>query len=281
MKNPTFLVTLLAGLLTSTAALAADTIVYVHGWLPDGYDMSWSNNTSSSAYQWGQTLPDPVHVGWNTSQDWRSAGVPQAVAVLDSRCSRAAGKSCTVICHSAGCAITSAALDIHGWNGAEPRWRINRVLALASAEGGSELGSVNATRDMIAAVFGYSGYHPSRQYLTPQVVRASYDHNDTATTPVLHVAGYDGDITSTIIPGQDDGAVGFHSACGYVKVFGSTWCSNDWEWVYKGWGIYVQRTVGRWQNHNRVEHCGRDGCDKTHMQLVAQQFQDLALLPNP
>lgn len=280
MKASIFATTLCIGWLSSAAALAADTMIYAHGWTPNGADLTYTNNSTYSPYAWGTTSPGAIHIGWNTGDDWRRS-ISNAVTVFDTRCSRAAGQSCTVICHSTGCPITSAALDIHGWNGSVPRWRINRVLALASSEGGSELGAANATLDMLAATFGYGPYHSSRQFLIPAIVRPAYDHNDTATTPVLHVAGYDGNLASIRIPGQDDGVVGFHSACGYVKVFGATECSNDYEWVYKGWGVYVMRTVAQWQNHKRVEYCGRDACDKSHMQLVDKQFQDLALVSNP
>lgn len=281
--------TLLVGMAFMLTALLAgqanaQTNVYVHGWDPSGADLSWSNNSSVSPYGWRGQLPNAIHVGWNTGEHWAS-GVPNAVAVLDAQCSRAGTQSCNVVCHSTGCAITGAALDIHGTTNGIPRWRINRVLALASAEGGSELGGTGEMVNAAARLFGYSGpIASSGRYLTPSVVRSAYDHHDTAGTAVFHVAGYDGDLTSALLPGQDDGAVAFHSACGYVKVFSATQCSNDWEWVRKtsfGVPYYVMRTVAQWTNHKRVEYCGRDGCNKTHMQLVEQQFQDLVFAGNP
>jgi hypothetical protein len=174
---------------------------------------------------------------------------------------------------------------LHGTSSGVPRWRINRVLALGSAEGGTELSSPGSMAAFALDAFGFNGViSPAVSYLSTSTVRGAYDHNDTAGTPVFHVAGYDGGWGSTLLPGQDDGVIAFHSACGYVKVFSATQCSNDWEWVRKtsfGVPYYVQRTVSQWTNHKRVEYCGRDACDKTHMQLMDRQFQDLVLLANP
>lgn len=287
MKHSLMVVALVLSALAARAA-SAQTPVYVHGWLPDGNNLSPHNNSRWSPYPWGSTLPGAVFVGWNTKENWRGSGVDNTVAVFNARCLRSAGQSCTVICHSTGCAVTGAVLDIHGTTGGIPRWNINRVLALASAEGGTELGSLaglNSAVDAMMSVFGYSGpVTDSLRYLTPSYVRGAYDHHDTAGTAFFHVAGYDGGWGSALLPGQDDGAVPYHSACGYVKVFSATQCSNDWEWAKKcSWYgcVPVMRTVGQWTNHRRVEYCGRDGCNKRHMQLVDRQFQDLATVANP
>jgi len=272
-----------------SAAAQAETYVYVHGWLPSGANLSSENNSYSSSYPWGTTIGWPIHVGWDTGSDWRN-GVANAKATLDARCLRTTpGASCTVVCHSTGCAVMGRTMDVHGTVNGTPRWRVNRVLALASAEGGSELGTIFGDTvkmaDMVGSVFGFSGpVTPSLQFLTPSVVRSAYDHNDTAGTAWLHVAGFDGHLGSFLLPGQDDGIVSFHSACGYVKVFGATQCSNDWEWVRKtSWGVpyYVMREVARWTNHGRVNYCGRDGCDKDHMGLLGFNYQNLATQAAP
>ena len=153
-----------------------------------------------------------------------------------------------------GCAVTGFTLDVYGTTSGTPRWRVNRVLALASGEGGSELGSLSSTNDAIAffgRVFGLDTriVTSSLRYTTPGVVRPAYDHNDTAGSPWFHVAGYNGDFFSSgLLPGQDDGVVAFHSACGYVKVFSSTECSNDWEWVLKTAGAFPTTSSARWRS---------------------------------
>jgi hypothetical protein len=218
-------------------------------------------------------------VGWDTYQDdWRNFPVRQARAVLDARC---VGDSCTIVCHSAGCPIAGKVLDQYGEGGS--RWRINRVLTLGSAEGGTEIANTSFVVDTLLALL-VGG--PSAVYLNTGSVRGAYDHNDTAGAPFLHVAGYDGGWfgTALVLPGQDDGVVAFHSACGYVKPFWSTQCSNDWEWVKKksfGVSYYVMRTVARWANHGRVEYCGRDGCNQHHIGIMHTEFQRLATRANP
>src|SRR5688572_19425399 len=106
MKRP-FLITALTLFVGAAGAraAAAETYVYVHGWLPSGDDLSHSNNGYWSPYPWGNTLSGAVHVGWHTGQAWPN-GVDKARVVLDDHCTRAFGGSCTVVCHSTGCAVT-------------------------------------------------------------------------------------------------------------------------------------------------------------------------------
>jgi hypothetical protein len=279
----------------------AEQYVYVHGWTASGADLTSCTSRDTCPRYWKEQLSGvPVHhVGWNTAANWSESGVSNMVSVLDSSCSRSrASDACTIICHSTGCPIAGAALDWYGEGGA--RWRVTRVLTLGSAEGGTELASTGAGLNAYARLlqdsflnglgeaFGFDGdvVNPSARYLTPGYVRDRYDHNDTAGVPFFHVAGYDGGSygAALILPGQDDGVVPFHSACGYVKAFSSTQCSNDWEWATKKvWGVTVpvMRNVAQWQMHQRVEYCGRDGCDKRHDQLLYLQFQALAPVPNP
>lgn len=267
---------LILSLFFGTRSALATTFVYVHGWTLSArdftdctYQSSCLRDDGSSRYFDEELEVDGVndrrvHFGWNTAVDWRQGNSERMASFFDDVCRDG---SCTVICHSTGCAMTARTLDYYGEGGS--RWRVNRVLALASSEGGSELGSFH----------GGSG-----AFITPSVVRGAYDHNDTAGVPFFLVAGYDGGAQSALLPGQDDGTVAFHSACGYVKVFSSSQCSNDWEWANKcyWWGcVPVQRTVGQWANHKRVEYCGRDGCDKNHDQLKAREFQELARVANP
>ncbi|HYO97192.1 MAG TPA: hypothetical protein VER33_21930 [Polyangiaceae bacterium] len=269
------------------ASAQAETMVYIHGWNPwlvktnfqDCQDQTTCNYWSSSHMYSEPNVTDIRHVGWNTLEDdWRYFPVEQARRVLDNRC---VGDSCTIICHSTGCAIAGKVLDQYGAGGS--RWRVNRVLTLGSAEGGSELADLQFSP---AGVVSYLFTGPSSFWLRVGTVRGAYDHNDTAGAPFFHVAGYDGGwfLTATVLPGQDDGVVPFHSACGYVKAFWSTQCSNDWEWVRKtSWGVpyYVQRTVARWTNHTRVEYCGRDGCNQHHLDIYKPEFQKIAVRETP
>lgn len=283
----------------------AETFVYVHGWTPNGRNYTNQCNNQSHCSYWKEQLPGEknVYVGWNTGVDWRYGGVWNAQEVFNANCK---SDSCVVICHSTGCPVTGRALDLYG---ASEGWRITRVLALGSAEGGTELAESESGGGYLGQTLmalGNIGYElasdfdgtllsqaidPDIQFnatsifLRPNVVREAYNHDDTAGAAVFHVAGYDGTAaTSWILKGQDDGVVPFHSACGYVMEFHSTQCSNDWHMVWrKTWyGLkYVKRTAAQWANHRRVEYCGRDGCDKNHAQLMQLQFQQLAKQATP
>jgi pimeloyl-ACP methyl ester carboxylesterase len=273
---------------------AAETVIYVHGWNPAFAETDFQpcqDKSYCDKNYFGYDLAggDRRFVGWNTYTDnWAVFATSQVMREFNLRCRKDQKQSCVVICHSAGCAATAKALDKYGASGTI--WNITRVLAIGSAEGGSELAQLqqSALKNWFFSAFaaysmGWTGVMTFS--LTPSYVRGNYDHNDTATVPFFHVAGHDGWFwTYSIVDGEDDGVVGFHSSCGYVKQFESNYCSNDWEWAWKStwWGgYYVQRTVSRWSNHNRVEYCGRDGCNKDHIDLLAREFYDLALKPAP
>lgn len=288
MRAIIFAASLLLTTLVHGPAHAAETLIYIHGWNPwisatdfqacqdQTYCSYWGN---TDAVYWDPAVQEIRHVGWNTlTDDWRYFPVEQARRELDTRC---VGSSCSIVCHSTGCAIAGKVLDTYGAGGT--RWKINRVLTLGSGEGGSELADAQFTP--IGAV-SYLFTGPSSFFLRVGTVRGAYDHNDTAGAAFLHVAGYDGGWfgTAALLPGQDDGVEAFHSACGYVKPFSATQCSNDWEWVRKtSWGVpyYVMRTVSRWTNHDRVQYCGRNGCNQHHIGIMHQEFQKLVVAPAP
>jgi predicted alpha/beta hydrolase family esterase len=239
--------------------------IMIHGWW-EGMDCTTENCTT---WPDTNTLNYKVYVNWNTSQDWRKEGVSRLKTTLNDEC-RWGSTRCVIVCHSTGCAITGKLLDM------QHSWPVEKVLALGSAEGGSE----------VAELASGIGMGSGLQHITPSIVRNAYDHNDTGGVPFIHLAGYDsgGSAAATILPGQDDGTVAFHSACAYSQVFSSTWCSNDYTWVWRStWygAKYVQRGVAQWSNHARSEYCGRDGCNKTHMQLTQPQFQDQAKVEEP
>ncbi len=261
------------------AELLPVTYIKIHGWW-EGKDCT---STDCNAWPYGTVLNHTEAVTWNTSQDWRTEGVSRLQASLNDNC-RWGTNRCVVICHSTGCAITAKLLDAR--NGS---WPIEKVLALGSAEGGSE----------VAERMSGLGFGDGIQHITPSVVRNAYDHNDTGGVPFIHLAGYDSSDTrwfvllgglamaftpAVVLPGEDDGVVAFHSACAYSQVFVSTMCSNDYTWVWrKTWyGMkYVTRGVAQWSNHARSEYCGRDGCNKTHMQLTGAEFQNQAKVDEP
>jgi hypothetical protein len=286
-----------------------ETVIFVHGWksyLVSHRFTDCQNQTTCNGYWDSQIDPGAYntrHVGWDTGEDdWRDFPVNQTIRMFNEHCRADQGKRCSVICHSTGCPITGKVLSEHGYqtlqtaNGPDRvvNWNIRRVLTLGSAEGGTELGDYVATNssspeELLGApvsLLGTAFAGWTAWTLQTGLVRGAYDHNETSGVQFFHVAGYDGGSlgTATIIPGQDDGVVPFHSACGYVTAFGATQCSNDYTMTWVGpWYArkWVARTVAQWTNHQRVEYCGRDGCDKTHGQIADTEFQSLIAVDKP
>jgi len=158
--------------------------------------------------------------------------------VLDDYCT---GEDwCTVFTFSNGGALISRALSFYGDD-----WNILNVVATASNEGGSELsrwgraGEIFTSCDMLDAV-------------SPTDHRSGWNHHDTAGAIFYMVAGYKCMapwIQCLLLPGEDDGAVAYHSAGGMSDVFSTTELCGD---------------EPRYSNHE-VAFC--DGFRKTHYQM--------------
>lgn len=250
---------------------AGDKIVYIHGWTDNaqyaydgaprkGYDLCVGR---SDCNYWGDQLnEDVVHIGWASSQDdWRNKPVLTTVNILNNYCSSA--QSCVVICHSTGCPIVGKAISVYAGRYA---WKIKRVLTLGSAEGGSELAEFKSD---------------NAQYITPSVVRAAYNHHETHGIPFFHAAGYDGGVQSFLIPGEDDGVVAFHSACGYVSVFAADTCTGDSRYDPVWYDPFRTKKVANWTNHYRLSLCGNGGCNDNHSNMKNTRYQARGLLASP
>ena len=84
-------------------------------------------------------------------------------------------------------------------------YNINWVGTSAGAGGGSELSG-----NFLSDIFGPCDYS---SHLGTSEARNSYNHNDTNGETVYHIGGHDGWwYSSWLLPGEDDGAVAFHSA---------------------------------------------------------------------
>ncbi len=232
-----------------TYSVNAQKLVYVHGFTTTDRGLQSCNNQSTCSYWDGQELNgDKVQVGWASSRDdWRNRPVQRMVNILNNNCRN---ESCTIICHSTGCAITGKAIADFG---GRSNWKINRVLTMGSAEGGSELAN-------LARLVGSNG-----RYITPSIVRGAYNHNETRGVTFYTAAGFDGNINSFLLPGEDDGVVAYHSACGYNRVVSRNRCDSG----------------GKWRNHRFIRYCGGDGCDRTHATVRANDIQRRALARNP
>lgn len=203
---------------------AADYVIFVHG-------RSGSNHcgtgTSDVSNYWGNskninTSLTRYYVGYDGSSDPRSWGSCRAQSnlnsVLQARCT--GSNNCKIICHSAGCYATEYFLDKTSSN-----FNIDWVMASSSAAGGSELADLAFwdNNSMVGA-------------LKTGNARGSYNHNDTKGVGIWGLAGYDGTwYASWLLPGEDDGAVSFHSTCGHSSKGSHNKCdrskySNHYIW---------------------------------------------------
>jgi len=139
---------------------------------------------------------------------------------------------CYVLNYSGGDAVMGHRFANSGTN-----WNINWVGTSAGAGGGSELSG-----NFLADIFGpcdYSGH------LGTSETRNAYNHNDTNNETVYHIGGYDGWwYSSWLLPGEDDGAVAYHSA-GAVSNTTSTssmcrspkWTNHVPAWTCTGYNL--------------------------------------------
>lgn len=89
-------------------------------------------------------------------------------------------------------------------------WNIKWVHVASGAGGGSELADIG----------GWATGEPLSTDLKTANARALYNHNSTAGVTFFRYAGAKGSIQSAILPGEDDGAVSYHSTGG-VSATGS------------------------------------------------------------
>ena len=264
---------------------ASEKIIYIHGYTldteaafpgaPSGSGLELCNNRSDCSY-WSQQLPgNVVHVGWRSAKDdWRLAPVLTLVNMLNNHCLSSSDISCAVICHSTGCPIVGRALANYG---NQFSWSITRVLALGSAEGGSELGELVDNLGGLAAVFAAR----NAAFISPSIVRGAYNHNQTRGVQFFQGAGFDGSVQSFLLPGEDDGVVAYHSACAYVTQFSADKCSGDSRSSPVWYNPFRRVKVNQWANHQPISFCGRDGCDEDHTSIRELKYQQRVLKNNP
>ena len=239
--------------------------LYVHG-RTDGVPSDagyW--NLGAAVPGWLSDLGENHFVNWN-GRGFVASEAEHVAAKFDELCTD--NNYCFVYCHSAGCMQTERLLALEG--GDHP-WNIVKVLQVASAAGGSELAQFSVDTNVadvcasygdaeppsyaefeqwaedLAALFG-ADLPPSFPLdcdLVPAVARSMYDHNQTRGVPIETAAGYKsfGASTASIIPGEDDGAVGFDSACGCNEAGSFDACDECQKYAhhrhltYSGWNL--------------------------------------------
>jgi hypothetical protein len=169
---------------------------------------------------------------------------------------------CYVAAHSAGNLQIGYALSLYGGSarpvqnatpnaagqcgaatsgGTQTGWNIKWVDVAAGAAGGSELSNAGS----------WALSEPLVSDLKTTTARAMYDHNQTRSKTFYMFAGSQGALQSSILPGQDDQAVAYHSAGGVSGSGGAGYCNpSDWFCNDLTLGTAVNEGgVAKWANH--------------------------------
>lgn len=202
-----------------TVAGAANADVYVHGKTAGGNGYAKGLNGDFSywgGYNGANASGAKRAYNWDGKSD-----IVSFSAVAGDFNAKLPSKS-IIRCHSAGCLLTARAIQLYGIG------KFSRVVAGASAEGGSELASISG------AILDFDALNNA---LRPNSAR-SFSHATGATTHhgagsksegTDSVMGFIGSpLTAARLPGEDDGAVAYHSALGKANT--GTWCDSDSVW---------------------------------------------------
>jgi hypothetical protein len=98
-------------------------------------------------------------------------------------------------------------------------WNIRFIMAAAGAAGGSELSDYGR----------WTTGEPLVHDLRTTTIRAMYNHNDTHGVMFFMFAGSKGNLDSWLLPGEDDGAIAYHSSGAVSGSSGAAYCNpRDW-----------------------------------------------------
>jgi len=170
-----------------------------------GYLGSWAGETSIDA---------PVD-----QQNSMATATANLASTLDAYCPSTGQNTCYIYTYSNGGAVISRTFALFE----TARWRVGYVVASASNEGGSELGGTG----WIGEIFG--GCYLAGQ-IGPSSHRNGWNHHDTNGVTIGMIGG-NGWLAPfaqhSVLPGNDDGAVAYHSAGGYASTGSySTLCGS-------------------------------------------------------
>lgn len=240
-------------------ASAADYVVFVHGRSSDHCGTSttdvnnyWGNSKNIS------TTRTKYFVGYDGASDPRAWGTCRAqtnlYTVLEATCTGA--NRCIVICHSAGCYATEYFIDK-----SSKVYNIQKVIASSSAAGGSELAN--------AAFWTSTGMVEA---LKTANARGSYNHNNMKGISINMLAGYKGTFgASVILPGEDDGAVSYHSTCGINTTGSYSNCASGTKYSYH----YIWSGA---TNNNNNWDSSKNGYYRTHVGDGSDSINDATRL---
>ncbi len=198
-------------------------------------------------------------VNYNSQYDPRTfsscRGSYHLYTKLNSYCK--GGHTCQVMCHSAGCYTTAYLAQRYPYYWDD--YAMSYVVFTGSAEGGSELANAGEWA---------TGWSMDLALKTGTARASSFNHNDTGGRMYYLNAGFDGNWLSAILPGEDDGVVSFHSACGIsAGANGYNSCTASGRWTnhrilngaYYGVSTWNTSKRGYDADHTVIMSKGRDG----------------------
>lgn len=106
-----------------------------------------------------------------------------------------------------------------GGGATQAGWNIRFIMAAAGAAGGSELSDYGR----------WTTGEPLVHDLRTTTMRAMYNHNETRGIMFFMFAGAKGNLDSWLLPGEDDGAIAYHSSGAVSGSSGAAYCNpRDW-----------------------------------------------------
>ncbi len=148
-----------------------------------------------------------------------STATAQLRTVLDTYC--LGDDWCYVYTYSNGAAVISRALSVYSTD-----WNIYFVMQSGGNEGGSELSQTGWAAEIFLGC-------DMADEITPSDHRSGWNHNDTGGNTFYTVSGEDGWwYSSWLLPGEDDGAVAFHSSGGFISTYSVDWLCYDPQYFY-------------------------------------------------
>jgi len=202
---------------------AANADVYIHGRDPGN---TYAKGFTQDYSYWGSYAAAYFDGGAKQAFNWDGASrVITDSTVVNAFNAGLLSRANIIRCHSAGCLVTARLIQLYGTG------KVGRVVAGSSAEGGSELANISQPE-------------PLTYDLQPGTAR-SFSHNSTKLTH--HGGGsnceplgagtwgsfFSSAVVSPTLPGEDDGAVSYHSTLG--KAATGSYCDPD-DWFCTDYG---------------------------------------------
>lgn len=262
----------IAASLFLTLSLGAQThTIFIHG--KSNSNHNGVGTTDVNNY-WG-TTPNSVpgskrFIGYDGTQDPRTFGTARAQTNISTGLNNfcKGSNSCKIVCHSAGCYAIEFWLSNLGGTASSRGFNITKVTALAAASGGSELAN-----SLQGVTFGFAGNAMDKSLQTG-VARPAFNHNNTGGVTIFHVPGYKGMAgASLILPGEDDYAVAYHSACGYNRTGGLDKCQQSLTQKEGIWPFQSDQTYVQYTGHVRAPSLNSTGLYLNHSEIRSEGYR--------